>query len=446
MLAPNNATRTLKSLAKKIRKQDVDLLADNGNFVEIGKIKKNFKKESTKLLAQVRKFERETLGRSTRPGDLTPELQNQYRSLANRIQTACKAALLDDADMLIAQQNLDPTALIGTEDITMASWLSLDIENAYTNKHRSTYRALNRKVAHRAVKIISNLPFKLRNHYYPVASAVSYNTAVDAGREFAAAGIRSISMGFGAYTADNNFVDHIFINRKLIDFKDALPARYTRTIAVVKGFWTGYQEVLGKPPLRFHFLGLGAPILIPLVALSAQVTENLTFDATSPIKDATTGGTLYVDKPALLKIRIRKVAFKLASEGGRWDCPCPFCKIFTNKYPFHYRLGHQWFDRNKPAEVVAKDLRPGGGLFKAFPLLSEPKARTDLRNEVNFCRIGHNHWIIEQIMRGIRESDNQKKLDRYVAEIIKEYILNTSPPFAKAIDLSLKLVKDELDH
>ena len=172
LLAPNNATRTLKSLAKKIRKQDVDLLADNGNFVEIGKIKKNFKEESTKLLAQVRKFERETLGRSTRPGDLTPELQNQYRSLANRIQTACKAALLDDADMLIAQQNLDPTALIGTEDITMASWPSLDIENAYTNKHWSTYRALNRKVAHRAVKIISNLPFKLRNHYYPVASAV----------------------------------------------------------------------------------------------------------------------------------------------------------------------------------------------------------------------------------------------------------------------------------
>ncbi len=445
LLAPNNATRALKSFAEQVLKKQVDLLADNGNFVEIGKIKNRFKEESAKLLSQVRKIERETLGRSARPGDLPLQLQNQYRLFSKRVGDACKVALLDDADMLIAQQDLNPTALIGTEDITMASWLSLDIEDAYTHARRSTYRSINRKTARRAIRIMSNLPYKLRHHYYPVASAVSYNTAVDAGREFATNGIRNISMGFGAYTADSNYGDHILINKKLVDFGDALPSRYTRTIAVVKGFWTGYQEVLGKPPLRFHFLGLGAPILLPLVTLSAQATSNLTFDATSPIKDATTGGTLYVNKPALLKVRIRKVALKLASSIGRkWDCPCPFCKKFTQKYPFHYGMGQQWYIQNNPASVEANDLRPGGGLYNAYPLLSEPKSGTELRSEVNFCRIGHNHWIIEQILAGLRQADQQKILDKYVTDTINEYIKNTSPPFAKAIDFSLKLVQDKL--
>ena len=236
----------------------------------------------------------------------------------------------------------------------MASWLSLNIERAYTNTSRRNYRAINHKVANRAAMLLRDIPLALRHRYYPVASAVSFNTAVDAGREFAKAGIRNISMGFGAYMADNNFIDHIIVGRRRLDLGSNLPARYIRTVAVAKGFWQGYEE-LGKPPIRFHFLGLGAPIMLPLIALNSHRTPELSFDATSPIKDATRGGTLYVEKPAPLKVRIRKVAYRIAkNEDAMWDCPCPFCVEFIKQHPFNYQLGRQWFLKNTPNEVVTR--------------------------------------------------------------------------------------------
>ncbi len=282
LLAPNNATQTLIDLSVKLRKKRRGFFVDNGNFSEIGKIRKQFQSEAKSLFNTVRDFEKQVLGRSVRNGEIPKALRSKYASLANRVQTASVSAVLDDDTMLAAQLPLSPTSLVGTESIVMASWLSLDIEESYTNISRRHYRSINRTVAKRAAKLLPTIPFTLRHRYYPVASAVSFNTAVDARREFANANIRSISMGFGAYMADSNYVDHIMVGRKRLDFGANLPARYIRTVAVAKGFWQGYEEVLGKPPKRFHFLGLGAPIMLPLIALNSRRTPELSFDATSP--------------------------------------------------------------------------------------------------------------------------------------------------------------------
>ena len=443
MLAPNNATSTLTDLANQVRQDKADLFADNGNFVEIGKIRSKFGAEARKLHRQVDTFKESTLGRSVRPGELTAALQSQYLSLAKRVRAESATALLDDDKMLAAQQILDATHLIGTEDITMAAWLGLDVERAYTNMPRATYRAMNRKVARRAVSVTSTLPGPLCHHYFPVASAVSYNTAVDAGKEFAKAGVRSISLGFGSFMADSNFCDYMLFGRKRLDFGANLPMRYVRTVAVVLGFWRGYTETLGKPPIRFHFLGLGAPIMLPLVAFGACRSSELSFDATSPIKDATIGGTLYVDKPAPLKIRIRSAAFRLASTpGAKWDCPCPFCQHFSKKHPFKYRLGRQWFLRKNPKTLKAADLRPTGDLFRAYPLFAEPAAGSELRKLVNFCRVGHNHWITERVVLSINNARTKKDLEARAQNIVDDYCQNTSAPFASAIMLSWQLLRD----
>ena len=50
----------------------------------------------------------------------------------------------------------------------------------------------------------------------------------------------------------------------------------------------------------------------PEEGLAAWGTKDLSYDATSPIKDAVEG-SLYVSKPAYLKIRIRSIAWRLAS-------------------------------------------------------------------------------------------------------------------------------------
>jgi hypothetical protein len=442
LLAPNNATKSLADLSIELRKRRRGLLVDNGNFSEINRIRKKFKSEAAELYKKVHDFEIKTLGRSTRNGELPEQIQAQYLELARQVKLASDKALLDDAQMLEAQLSLNPSALIGTEDIRMASWLSLNIERAYTNESRRHYRAINHKVAKRAATLLHEIPSALRHRYYPVASAVSFNTAVDAGREFAKAGIRNISMGFGAYMADNNFVDHIKVGRKRLDFGSNLPARYIRTVAVAEGFWEGYEEILGKPPIRFHFLGLGAPIMFPLIALCCHHTSELSFDATSPIKDATRGGTLYVEKPAPLKVRIRKAAYRIAkNDGVKWDCPCPFCTDFLKQHPFNYKLGRQWFLKNNPVEVAAKDLKPNSVLFNAFPLFSEPAPHDNLRKKINFTRIGHNHWVIERILTSLKRADARNGLDVRVNNIMSKYTKNTSPPFAKAIEISIDFVR-----
>lgn len=112
---------------------------------------------------------------------------------------------------LLGQLGLDPTHLIGVEDITAACWLALDLERSYTGRRRSDWARMNRTTP--AVHRPPSTPPRLRDAYYPVASAESYNTAFDAGRVFAAHQLHHVSMGFGAYMADNNSTDYVDIGR-----------------------------------------------------------------------------------------------------------------------------------------------------------------------------------------------------------------------------------------
>jgi hypothetical protein len=443
LLAPNNATAALRAMAESLRATGRAFLVDNGNFTLIGLVRDQFAAKSAELRSQIASLEMR-LGRSVRSSDLPSDLLSTYLDLSRRVRETTQAISGNGEAMLTEQLALDPTHLVGVEDITMAAWLSLNIESVYTGRPRRDYRRYNKSVARRARERLDALPDGLSDSYYPVASAVCYNTAKDAGREFGAAGIAKAAMGFGAYMADDNFTDHMFIERRRVDFPGRLPTRYSRTAAAACGFWDGYQEETGRAPEAFHFLGLGAPIMLPLVTLAASATENLTFDATSPIKDALQGGTLYVTKPAYLKIRTRKIAHRLASDPTHaWDCPCPFCEAFVTEHPFRYDLGHRWFADENGRDVVAQDLRPGGGLFDAYPLLSEPSSGI-LRTAVSFSRIGHNHWAIEVVLAALRRASRAGKLDEHVRDVVDAYVPNTTTPFADAVRIGVQIVTGEL--
>ncbi len=417
LIAPGNARGELRSLARGVSESRLPLVTDNGNFASITKIRKQFEDEAGILLAAVAE-EGERLGRSVRRGDLSSEVVEAFDELDRRVRAEALDRGLSDSEMLVSQLPLQPQWIIGAEDLTMASWLSLDIEHRYTSRRRRDYRRYNAAVAKRANAALDILPDELRDRYYSVASAVSYNTAFDAGRVFGEAGLESVSMGFGAYMADSNWVDHVVVGRCRIDFGANLPARYIRTVAVAVGFWDGYREATGGAPRRFHFLGLGAPIMIPPVVFAARETAELSFDATSPIKDATKDGTLYTDSPALLKVRIRKVAYRLAREiGHRWNCPCPFCQAFDSQYPFDYDAGYRWFRGGHPEEIRAVDMQPGGSLYDVYPLLSEPKAG-DRRRAVNYTRTGHNHWILERLMTSLERAHRDARLETRVCNLV----------------------------
>lgn len=440
LLAATNATPQLTGLAAQVRSAGLSLLADNGNFSVIGKVRSALRPEATALRQRLLVVE-QALDRSVRPGELPTDLQNDYFMLSVRARELARVMAGDGEQHLPDQLALDPTHLIGVEDVTPACWLALDLERSYTGRRRRDWARINTTIAARAAARLPQLPAPVRAHYYPVASAESYTTAYDAGRIFAAHQLPRVSMGFGAFMADANFTDHAFLGRSRIDFGGRLPNRYTRTVLAARGFFHGYTEIAGHPPAAFHFLGLGAPIMLPLVALAAAGPTALTFDATSPIKDALRDGVLYVTTPAYLKIRIRKSAAWLAAVPTRaWDCPCPFCSAFATTFPFDYPAGHDWHLRNPERDPTAADLREGGGLYEAYPLFSEPPSGPR-RDAVDHARIGHNHWALEQILHAVQDANAAGKLADHVTDVVSNYTPTSSAPFASAVGHGLTLAQ-----
>lgn len=444
LLAPNRATGAQLELANQVRLRKYGLYADNGNFTLIGQIAKKHAGEASILLKAVRKEEKK-LRHSARYGEVSKPLSSKIAELAAKADhEAHKKQEKEEAALKKQQQKIHPTRMIGVEDTSMALWLALNLEPEYLPYKRSDYKKINETVARRAASEVKKLPRELAKSYYPVASALSYDIAYDAGEVFAQYGLKRISMGFGAYMADDHYTDHAIIGERLVELKNLMPNRYLRTALAARGFWDGYRNKAGAPPKGFHFLGLGAPIMIGLAALSAWGTADLTFDATSPIKDAVEG-TLYVSKPAYLKIRTHKAVLRLASGTGlEWNCPCPFCKDFTKKYPFDYEKGNTWYKKNKPAEVRAANLSPGGALYSAYPLLSEPD-RGSLRQAVTFARMGHNHWVLEDIMEQLRKNATSlAKLRKHIEGVVSAYERNTaSERFGDAVRFSYKLAAGE---
>jgi hypothetical protein len=444
LLSPAYSTKSTRRLAGEIRVSGFRLMADNGNFSLIQSIRGRFARRAEALWLETIKLE-ERLGRSATAAELPRRLLAAYGRLAKDVRRAAEAACGSGDIRLEDQLVLEPDNLIGLENIAMAAWLSLNIEPERVPLGRASYRAINRGVARRAAARRIELLPRFSGGYYPVASALSYNTAFDAGKEFAAAGHERIALGFGAFMADDNWTDRVQIGRRVVGLGGRLPNRYVRTAAVARGMWDGYLEARGHAPRAFHFLGLGAPIMIPLLALAGWATPELTFDATSPIKDALQGGTLYVTKPALLKVRTRKVAFRLTQDPtAQWDCPCPFCREFSRKHPFRREVGFKWAKSKRALDVEVKDLRPGGALFRAFPLMSEPAAGP-LREAVDRARIGHNHWVLKEVFDKLRRTSSKRELDSYVRRVIQKYTANSgTAAYASAVMAGYQIVRGTL--
>ena len=278
----------------------------------------------------------------------------------------------------------------------------------------------------------------------PVASAVDYNTAFDAGRAFGEVGLHRVAMGFGAYMADDHYTDHAYVGLRRLDLPEPMPQRYLRTALAATGFWAGYRSQAGRPPYGFHFLGLGAPIVMALVALAAWGSQDLTFDATSPIRDAGEG-TLYLTRPTYLKVRTRSAAERLTSSPEeRWKCPCPFCKRFVSAHPFDYSEGRRRWVATVRSTVEGADLRPGGALYEAYPLLSEPDPG-ELRTDVNLARSGHNHWALSRITQELDDAaTTRESLHDFVEWVVSVYEEKTnSSHFGRAVRFGFQLAASD---
>lgn len=442
LTAPDNASKKIRERLSEIRSEDRSLYTDNGNFKLIGDVAEELEIMSEKARESISTFEN-MLGRTAKKTELPEEIKihaievaQQAVNLAEKKQET-KAA----ENPLALQMALNPSHIIGVEDIVPAVLLRLGLRYEWLPYDRSDYKRRNQIIAKKGAQVLANLNPNIC--YYPVASAMDYNTAYDAGKVFAAAGHKYIAIGMGAYMADNCYVDGYRFGRRWIKLGKSLPNRYLSTALITRGFFDGYYNEIGLPPEGFHFLGLGAPIMLPIVTRAAWGTSRVSFDATSPILDAVER-TIYVNSPAYLKVRTWKVAQRLAnSPHEQWNCPCPFCQNFMKEYPFDYDLLRNSISSlNKP--IDPDDLREGGFYYHAAPLLSEPKSGS-LRKAVTWARMGHNHWVLYGICEQLNQAaQNQLEMDRYLDCVVEEYSANAGGKrFAEVIKLAMEICRSE---
>lgn len=419
LISPKYAKGSILKEVEKLNKSGAAILVDNGNFSLIDDVTVNFDEQSDILREKVTKIEKK-LKHRVRDGELDDSIMSEYTSLALEVQKVAESFSIHRTDQLESQIKTSANHLIGAENLTMAALMKLSIEPNYLKLNRDYYKNLNFEVTQKALEHLEKIPADLTNNYYPVASALSYDTAYDAGQVFARAGIKKVAMGFGGYLCDRRKTDYVDIAGKRIDFRDRLPNNYIRAGVVAKGFWDGYTDAMGKAPDAFHFLGLGVPIMIALTALFSWGTTLVTYDATSPIKDSFSG-SLYLYQPSFLKVKNNRLATKLANGlFSKWDCPCPFCKDFIKKHPFNYEQGAKWYYENK-REVTEDDLDSGSVIANAYPLFAKLDDNI-LGKEIRFARIGHNHWVLNKIMSEL--SDNAKDWNSfkdYMGSIVENY-------------------------
>jgi hypothetical protein len=436
LAAPAALTDALRRAAATLVDDGRLLVADNGLFDDIGCITKALAAEGGEVRRRLTALDGK-LGRPTKAQDLDAKTARLVDALADDV--GARAAALAPGVTLADRLSLNPTAVIGNEDITGAMWIRLGLDGVLSQARRKELRRRNRAVARAAIKARAEVPRGV--NYLPVASALDYDSAFDAGREFAAAGVTGAACGFGAYMADDQSTDTVVIRGRTRKLPGLLPQRYLRTALAARGFWDGWHSESDVAPKAFHFLGLGAPIMMPIVALAARATPTLTFDATSPIRDAGEG-TIYVSRPAYLKIRAWKVAERLAGDAkARWNCPCPFCRAFVRDQPFDYADGLAWRKAHPRKVVTAVDLRGTTPLAKAYPLLAQA-SRDPLRDLIELARVGHNHWVLDEICAAASKASS---LDAHVANVVAAYAEESrGTQFVAAVKLALDIARGEL--
>lgn len=457
LAAPAYATAETRRFAAA-RPRTRMVVVDNGRFDDVGRIVSALAPDMRTLL--------DALKSAAPAGRSLSELSRRDIDAAARGLVDNFLDRLDDqvshappGTSLADQLGYQPDAVVGEEDIWAACLQRLGVGGALVPRARSSLRMRNTTVAANAETVLAQqspgrgpgrfaAPARRGRGrdvwYLPVASALDYDGAFDAGRVFATSGARAAALGFGALMADDSYTTSYRQGGRLRQLPVRLPARYLRTALVARGLWDGWSDGSGgEAPLRFHFLGLGAPIMLGLAALAGQATDQITFDATSPIRDAVEG-TMYLVDPAPLKARTRSLAARLAGEQRfPWPCRCPFCTTYLTARPLDLDAARAWRRANPDRPVTAADLSAGAPLARALPLLSEPNGGQE-RRAVDLTRIGHNHWVMQRIIARVNaHASSRDALAGYQQDVVTAYGETTnSDRFAEAVKAAYRIVTD----
>jgi hypothetical protein len=413
----------LAKLAAVVRAEQRVLVADNGNMDVMRGLGKEFAAEAAAIDVDRRAWE-QSHGRYARPAELPEELRARFRGLAQKMAARSEAVTTDDfaRTAVSRQSSIDPALFVGMEDLTIATMGGLNLEPEYVDLPDGFFEERVRRAVRFARRTIDGEFGEVRGKVLAGLHALDYDTGVLAGRVAAEAGIEGVTLGmFGALT-DRNYVDFRVEDGKIIDLAATVPRPYLRVIEIAAGVVEGFRRE-GRPRPAFHGLGVGTPILLPLLSLLGHGEQYFATDSTAPIVDGWSSPTisLYVIDPAPLKYKAYRVADEWIRGGRGWECECPYCLRFHEAHPPDLHRARQWWQEQGKPEIKKEMLERNGPLTEWLPFLGySPDA--SLRTRAAMARVGHNHWVLRQLELEIRtHSTNWTDLQAWVGGIVNAY-------------------------
>ena len=402
LLSPAYASRGLRQVALQASQARQTVVVDNGNYPLI--------EDSADALEAV----------ATAPRDI----------LAAAIRPRAAQAVANEPARRAFQLQSGATRLIGAEELGPAIAAKLGRSDTFT---RADIRDLNQRTTRRAVQQIQTVPAPIT--YLAVATARDYRTAYDAGTVFARAGLTGVAIGLGAAMNDRRDTTQTDALGTPTTLTRPLPARYVRSGEILRGFMDGYRQIAGRPPRDFHYLGLGAPIMLALAALFGYGVGELTADATSPIRDAF-AGSVYVWEPTPLKVDAINEARRLLSyRTARWRCTCAFCRWYLAQYPFDLDAARTWAAQSG-RQIAETDLRTNGALQSLLPLLAL-SATGPTGRDTRLARVGHNHVVLDRITKRATRARTRSGLTQWLEPVIDRYRrASRTDKYAEAVQLN----------
>lgn len=437
LLSITSATAPLVREARAIKGRRGALLADNGNAGRIMALTREFEPQAARL----RKATQEAPARASR---------QRARALAEAVRTRC-LEVIGDVDLpkaVAAQHSLNPTAFIGHEDFTVQVLVALGIEPDLLALPTSWYVGQQLLGIEYAAATLAGRYGPTRGRPYTVLHAVDYASAYDAAFYAGADGATSaIATGVAGFMNDRAFVRSYEIGDATLAVAGgkAVPRRYLRTLQVVLGLRDGFRDARGVAP-HVHALGLGAPIMLPLLALALDDVPDLSVDSTAPIKNANMN-KIMLDDPAYMNGTIERIAGDVLTAGYRWTHRCAPCQEFLARHPFDYdgaRAFHREVLKGRP--LRAQDLEAPDGIGRFLPLLYNLTALkgSPLRRELFRARVGHNHAVMLDLAARLhRRRASPAALRTLALRLCDDYrrvAATEYPPYALQIDECLRLL------
>lgn len=412
-----------KELAALIVDEGRVLCADNGNVDLIGEFIERHRLE-VQPLQERRKAEEEILDHKARPGQLSSSLTSSFRKLAEGILSNAKNAISQDhvTSTLLGQESLNPRYIVGMEDFTIVTLTALNVEPEYSNLPAEWYLTASQRAIEFAVETKSGDFGPNKSSVFGGLHAIDFDSAKQAGELAGKAKLDGIASGMVGVLKDKTFIDFRMEDGEVIELPRNIPRPYMRTLQIIAGFHIGFASVTDRRP-AFHGLGVGSPILLPLISLLGDIDTYLAVDSTAPIKDAFANViSLYVDTPAPRKLKAYRIAEFWLAENDGWRCECPYCRNFRKRHPPNLPAALDWWQGEEKRRLRAEDMHAPSPLAELLPLLSTPED-VETRSLARTTRILHNHWVLKRIETNIRKhSINSTSLRIYIEKIMETYL------------------------